>query len=181
MIHLGRPLMAALICFGRSVSMNLPPRLFAIARLIPPGSRVADVGTDHGKLAVWLLEQGVCSCVVATDVAPGPLSAARRNAMRAGVVSGLDFRLADGLAAVSPEEIDMVVIAGMGGETIMRILARTPWLKSESYRIILQPQSKIPELLDFLSIEGYLILAQHFVEDAGRQYTIFEVTAWDYI
>jgi len=118
--------------------------------------------------------------VVATDVAQGPLETAKRSAARAGITSGIAFRLADGLLAVSSEEVDTVVIAGMGGETIMGILEGAPWLKAEPYRIILQPQSKIPELMDFLLVEGYCILEQHLVEEAERRYTIFEVTAWDY-
>ena len=159
--------------------MKLSPRLLAIARLIPSGSRVADVGTDHGHLPLWLLTRGICPFAVATDVASGPLETAKRNACRAGLTSGLEFRLADGLDAVSPLEVDTVVMAGMGGETILGIIAGAVWLKSEPYRMILQPQSKIPELIDFLSVEGYCILGQHFVEDAGRRYIIFEVTAWD--
>jgi len=158
--------------------MPLSPRLEAIAGLIPPGSRVADVGTDHGHLAVFLIRQEIAPFVIATDVAAGPLEAARRSAERAGITEELDFRLANGLDAVSPHEIDAVVIAGMGGETMAGILHRAPWLKSEPYHLILQPQSKVPELIDFLSEEGYCILEQHTVEDSGRDYIIFEVTAW---
>jgi len=158
---------------------GLSPRLHTIARLIPPESRVADVGTDHGHLPIWLLTKGICPFVVASDVAHGPLEAAKRNAAQAGITSGLEFRLADGLGAVSPEEVDTVVIAGMGGETMCGVIQRAPWLKSGTYRLLLQPQSKIPELIEFLSVEGYQIESRHLVEDAGRMYTIFEVTAWD--
>jgi len=158
--------------------MHLSARLAAVASLIPPGSRLVDVGTDHARLPVFLLAEGICPFVIATDISPGPLEAARRGARRAGITSGLDLRLGDGLEAVFSDEVDTVVIAGMGGETIAGILRRAPWLKSEPYRIILQPQSKIPELIDSLSEEGYCILGQHTVEDAGRTYTIFEVTAW---
>ena len=159
--------------------MRLSPRLAAIARLISPGNRLVDVGTDHALLPVFLLAEGVCPFAIATDISPGPLEAAQRSAQRAGITSGIDFRLGDGLAAVLSEEAGTVVIAGMGGETIAGILSRAPWLKSEPYQMILQPQSKVPELIDFLSVEGYHILAQHFVEDAGRSYLIFEVTALD--
>ena len=158
--------------------MHISPRLCAIGRLISPGSRVADVGTDHGYLPVWLTQQGRCPFVIATDVATGPLDAARRSADQAGITSGIDFRLADGLDAVRPDEVDTIIIAGMGGETMAGILYRAPWLKSEPYRILLQPQSKVPELIDFLSEEGYCLLDQHVAIEGRRHYIIFEVTAW---
>jgi len=157
--------------------MHLSSRLCAIARLISPGSRVADVGTDHGYLPVWLIAEGICPFVVATEVAFGPLEAAKRSAARAGIMSGLEFRLADGLDAVLPQEVDTVVIAGMGGETTLGIIRRTPWLKTGAHRMLLQPQSKVPELMDFLASAGYRIEDQHLTEEAGRIYTIFEVAA----
>ena len=156
--------------------MTLSPRLAAIARLIPAGSRVADVGTDHGYLPVWLRQTGRSPFIIATDIRPGPLDAARQSAMRHGIESGIDFRLADGLAEVLPHEVDTVVIAGMGGETIAGILNRTPWLKAGEHRIILQPQSKIPELMDALALGGYRVSDQHLVEDTGEIYTVYEVT-----
>ena len=156
--------------------MERSPRLALIARLIPPGSRVCDVGTDHGRLPVYLLEQGICPFAIATDLNAEPLAASRRTAEQAGVTD-ISFRLADGLDAVEPQEIDTVVIAGMGGETIAGILARAPWLCAPGYRIILQPQSKLPDLMDALAQGGYCVQNQHLVEDAGKLYTVFEVTA----
>jgi len=85
--------------------------------------------------------------------------------------------LADGLDAVASNEVDTVVIAGMGGETIAGILVGAPWLKAPNYRLILQPQSKAPELLDVLSQSGFYVLDQHLVEDAGKVYIIYEVAS----
>jgi len=157
--------------------MTLAPRLAAIANLIPPGSRVCDVGTDHGQLPVWLLKEGRCPFVIATDLNPGPLETAKRTAKQVGIQSGLEFRLADGLAGVAPHEVDTVVIAGMGGETIAWILGQTSWLPAPGYRLILQPQSKLPELMKALAELGCRVQNQHLVEDAGKLYTILEVTA----
>jgi len=156
--------------------MELSPRLALIAGLIQPGSRVCDVGTDHGHLPVYLLEQGICPFAIATDLNPDPLESARRTAKQAGV-SGISFRLADGLCAVEPHEIDTVVMAGMGGETIAGILASASWLSTGSYRLLLQPQSKLSELMDALAQGGYCVENQHLVEDAGKLYTVLEVTA----
>jgi len=157
--------------------MTLSPRLAAIARLIPPGSRVCDVGTDHGRLPVWLAERQICPFIIATDLNPGPLESAKQTALQAGLHRGIAFRLANGLGAVAPQEVDTVVIAGMGGETILGILADAPWLRAPGYRLILQPQSKVPELIDALARRGYRVQNQHLVEDAGKLYTIFEAAA----
>ena len=158
-----------------NVVMTLPPRLQAIANLIPPGSRVADVGTDHGLLPLYLLSEKRAAFVVATDIALGPLQAAKENTRRLGVTKGLDFRLADGLNAVSPDEVDVIVIAGMGGETMCNILSTAPWITDAPYRILLQPQSKLPELLDFLAHAGYEVWDQHLAAETGRIFTILEV------
>jgi len=157
--------------------MSLSPRLHAIAQLIPSGSRVVDVGCDHGHLAVWLRQQGKSPFVIATDVAAQPLEAARRSADNAGVTTGIDFRLADGLEAVRPDEADIVVMAGMGGETMFGILAKALWLTEGDHRLLLQPQSKVPELMCFLAANGYQVQNQHVVADNGRLYTILEATA----
>ena len=155
--------------------IRLSPRLEAIGRLIPVSSRVADVGTDHGYLPIWLIEGGISPFVIATDLRPGPLEAAKENAGRAGIREGLSFRLADGLEAVLPHEVDVVVMAGMGGETIGGIIRRTPWLKEGTHRLILQPQSKIPRLMDELAAAGCCVLDQHLAAEAGRIYPIYEV------
>lgn len=157
--------------------MALPPRLLAIAQRIPPGSRVVDVGCDHGYLAIWLRQQGACPFVIATDLAAQPLEAARRNAQRAGVASGIEFRLADGLEGVNPHEVDTVVLAGMGGETMRGILRGAPWLQDGGHRLLLQPQSKLPELMAFLATNGYQVRDQHLAEDSHRLYTILDVAA----
>ena len=154
--------------------MSVSARLEAIGRLIPANSRVADVGTDHAYLPVWLIERKISPFVIATDLHAGPLEAAKGSAKRAGIERGISFRLADGLEAVSPHEIDTVVIAGMGGETISGILRRTPWLTEGAYRLILQPQSKIPQLMDDLAEQGFRVLDQHLVKDGGRIYPIYE-------
>lgn len=152
--------------------MKLSPRLQKIADLIETGARLADVGTDHAHLPIYLLEQGIASSVIATDLHAGPLMAAKKNA--AGMI-GIDFRLADGLSAVCPHEVDTIVVAGMGGETIAHVLKEAPWTKEKGYRLILQVQSKVLELMTFLADNGYQIQAQHLVKDAGRIYPIYEV------
>ena len=102
-------------------TFKLPPRLAAIAALVPDGARLADVGTDHALLPIRLLLDGKIQSAVATDIRPGPLSRAKENAYAAGV-QDLSCVLCDGLTDVSPDSVDTVVIAGMGGENIAAIL-----------------------------------------------------------
>ena len=92
---------------------------------MPQGAHLADVGTDHGFLPVWLRLHGRVASAIASDLRPGPLSRARENAAAWGV-DGIDFRLCDGLADIGAEECDTVVIAGMGGENIAAILSAAP-------------------------------------------------------
>ena len=104
----------------------LQHRLRLLAEMTPPGGRLADIGTDHGYLPVWLLQEGRIPSAIAADVGAEPLEHARRTAEEYET-QGLDFRLCDGLSGIEPEETDTVVIAGMGGETIRDILRAAPW------------------------------------------------------
>ena len=112
----------------------LQPRLRLLAEMTPPGGRLADIGTDHGYLPVWLLQEGRIPSAIASDVGAEPLEHARRTAEEYET-QGLDFRLCDGLSGIEPEETDIVVIAGMGGETIRDILRAAPWGLAAGKRI----------------------------------------------
>ena len=93
--------------------ITLQPRLRLLAEMTPHGGRLADIGTDHGYLPVWLLQEGRIPSAIAADVGAEPLEHARRTAEEYET-QGLDFRLCDGLSGIEPEETDTVVIAGMG-------------------------------------------------------------------
>ena len=155
--------------------MTLSNRLQAIAAFISPGSRVADVGTDHGYLPLWLAENGVCNSVIASDIRPGPLKTAMRNAALAGLGEAVDFRLCAGLETYAPDEADTIVIAGMGGETIMSVLSAAPWTREKT--LILQPQTKQPRLRVWLNENGYAVEDASLVYDTGRIYVIWKCTA----
>ena len=100
--------------------LQLQPRLQLLADMVPEGCRLADVGTDHGYLPVYLLQRRRIRGAVAADIGAEPLAHARRTAEAYGV-EGIDFRLCDGLRDITPDEVDTVVIAGMGGETIIAL------------------------------------------------------------
>ena len=138
----------------------LSERLLAIAQWIPPGSRVADIGTDHGYLPIWLLQHGCAAFIAACDVREGPLEHARRSAAQYGLQEKLSFRLGSGLSCVAPDEIDTIVIAGMGGETILSILEASPWTNDARYTLLLQPMTKAEVLRPWLSEQGYVFLKE---------------------
>ena len=154
--------------------LSLQPRLHAIAELVPLGSRLADVGTDHAYLPIYLLQSGRIPWAVATDIHPGPLERGRCTAQFFGMEGRISFRLCDGLSAVSAEEVDSVVIAGMGGETIAAILDAVPW--SRDKQILVQPMSRAEFLRPWLAGHGWCILGETLVQDKGYIYPILQIS-----
>ena len=135
----------------------LSKRLAAIAQMVRPGRITADIGTDHGHLIVWLAATGRIPRGFACDVNPKPLEKAVRAAREAGVVQLVDCRLSDGLAALAGEPVEDIVIAGMGGELIARILEESPFSSREKkgQRYLLQPMTKPDLLRQWLGEQGY--------------------------
>ena len=154
-----------------AVELTLQPRLQAIADLVPRGTRLTDVGTDHGYLPVWLLRRGRIASAIASDIVPGPLDHARRTAALYLPEGDIRFRLCDGLKGIGPEETDTVVIAGMGGETIAHILAEAPWTRAGK-GLLLQPMSKAEVLRRWLTGAGYTVVREVLVRDKGILYPI---------
>lgn len=156
------------------MKIPLSPRLRACCSFISPGDRVADIGTDHGYLGIWLLCNGIASRIIASDIVPGPLSAAKRNAARFHCADKMEFYLSDGAASI-PRDFDTLVCAGMGADTMISIIQAAPWLKHGNYRLILQCQTKTPVLRRFLSESGWHINRETLVRDGKFLYTVMEV------
>lgn len=104
--------------------IELPPRLAAVAEYIPAGVCVTDIGTDHGYLPIFVIQTGRCPRAAAADVRPGPLSSARNHIREAGLEERIVVRLSDGLEGFGPEELECVVMAGMGGRLMARLLQK---------------------------------------------------------
>jgi len=153
--------------------LELSSRLRLLADWVRPGARLADVGTDHAYLPVWLRLHGRVVSAIACDLREGPLNRARETGRSYGA-DGIDYRLGNGLEIVSPEEADTVVIAGMGGENIAAILARAPWTAEGGHTLLLQPQSRAETLRAFLAENGYVIRREALVEDRGTLYPVME-------
>lgn len=153
---------------------SLSNRLLACCSFVSPGDRVADVGCDHGYLSIYLLQRGIARSVIASDVNPSPLDSARQNAEKYGVGSSITFCLSDGVSAI-PRDFDCLVCAGMGADTMISILSAAPWLRDPRYRLVLQCQSKRPELRRWLSDAGYTICRETLAKDGKFVYSIMDV------
>jgi len=158
-------------------TIKLPRRLSALAEFISVNAVVADIGTDHGLLPVYLALTGHARQVFASDISESSLDAARRLAAKYKVSDKITFINAPGLDGIAQSDTDTIVIAGLGGETIVDILTKTPWQKPLNIKLILQPQSKLYILARFLYNNEYTILQTKTVIDKRRQYTILHVGA----
>lgn len=154
----------------------LDKRLQTVAALVRPGSRIVDVGTDHGYLPVYLVNEAICPAAIAADLRPGPLEAARRHVSAAGLAGSIALRLGDGLESVAPDEVDDIVIAGMGGETIAGILAAAEWVRDERLRLVLQPMTRAEELRRYLLFHGFVIEDERLVVDGRHLYPVLAAT-----
>ena len=156
--------------------MNIPmsSRLLACCGFIQKGDRVADIGCDHGYLGIYLLKNGIARSTIEADVAELPLESAKRNARKYHVDSAMTFCLSDGAKDI-PRDFDTMVCAGMGADTIMSILSASGWLKNSKYRLILQCQSKRPELRQWLYDNGYRINRETLAKDGKFVYSVMEV------
>lgn len=152
---------------------QLGERLRLCASMVRPGCALADIGTDHAYLPIWLAKQGMISRAIAADVRPGPLERAQQNIERYQVQHLVSARLSDGLDAFQPSEAEDIVIAGMGGETMVQILSRAPWLKNAEKHLILQPMTTVSTLRHYLAVQGFTVLREQAVQDEGRVYSAF--------
>ena len=155
--------------------LRLQPRLRCIADCVPRGARLADVGTDHGYLPVWLLLNGRIAYAFASDVNEAPLARAKRTAEEYGASERICFRLCDGLDGFAPGEADTIAIAGMGGETIIAILRDAPWLTRDAVTLLLQPMTKAELLRPWLVENGFRIDGERLVRDKGTIYAVLTV------
>lgn len=154
--------------------MQLSKRLSTIAESVPKNSRVADIGTDHGYLAIFLAQSQTAKAVIACDIRQKPLDSARRNIKNSGV-TGVETRLSDGFSNIAENEIDCAVIAGIGGEVIASVLGKCRYIKNKNYTLILQPTTSPEKLREFLFENGFCILSETAVEENNKLYSVMTV------
>ena len=154
--------------------MQLSKRLQAVARLVTPGSRLADVGTDHGYVPIWLFEQGKILSAIAMDLRKGPLERAREHIQMHGLDAHIETRLSDGLDKLLPGEADSIVIAGMGGMLVVKILSQGQKLLSSVKELILQPQSDLDAVREYLHRTGFVIVKEDMIFEDGKYYPMMK-------
>ena len=152
--------------------MELSKRLQTVAMAVTPGKRIADVGTDHGYIPIYLVKKGVCPKAYAMDVNKGPLARAEEHIKQEMLSDRIETRLSDGLLQLSPEETDTIIIAGMGGELICRILREASQFLSAGREFILQPQSEWFKVRHLLHDYGYHIEKEWFLKEDGKYYVV---------
>lgn len=155
--------------------MRLSGRLELVASFVEQGSRVADIGTDHGYLPIALVERGICPCALAMDVRKGPLKRAQEHVREHGLDGKIECRLSDGLVKLEPGEADIVVMAGMGGELIVHILEQGRHMWKHLRRVVLSPQSEPDKVRRYLEEEGFSIEREDMVVEDGKFYVVMGV------
>lgn len=158
---------------------QLSARLAMCASFVREGSVAADIGTDHALLPIWLVRRGIASRAIASDINEGPIAVARRNIERCGMGERVSTVVADGLAGIAPQEVSDIIIAGMGGDLIASILEAAPWVRSDRYRLILQPMSHAERLREYLSHSGFAIQREEALFDGGRVYSVIQAEFTD--
>ncbi len=152
---------------------KLGERLYKCAEFVREGKKVADIGTDHGYLPIWLVKSGKNSFVTASDVSEGPLSSCALNAKKYNVE--INTVLSNGFENIDENDVDDCVIAGLGGEMIAQIIDRAQWLKNPQKHLILQPMTMPEKLRKYLFSKGFSIQKEELVLDEGRIYSVMLV------
>lgn len=178
-----------------TVAAKMSERLIAIASMLGDGEgqgafladrisndksadklTVADVGCDHGYVSIFLIQSGIAQKAIAMDVRKGPLAGAEENIREYGLESVIETRLSDGLKGLSKGDAEAIVIAGMGGKLMIRILKEGNPVSLGIKRAVLQPQSDMDEFRDYLRKNGFHILDEQVIYDEGKYYFPMKVS-----
>lgn len=154
--------------------MEMSARLKLIAGFVTEGYVVADIGTDHGYIPIWLFKAGRVPRGIAMDIGKGPLKRAEENIKLYGYEDKIETRLSDGLKELKENEADSVVIAGMGGSLIVSILEKGKSVLDTVKELILSPHTEIQLVRHYLIENGYDIVKEEMVYDMGKYYTVMK-------
>lgn len=155
--------------------MELSKRLQAVADLVSEGLVVADVGTDHGYIPIYLLEAGKCERAIAMDINKGPLLRAKEHIAEHGLHDKIEAKLSDGVRALSVGECDCVVVAGMGGALAVKIMEDGQAVFKNLKEFVLQPQSEIAKVRQYLFENEYCVVEEDMVLEDGKFYPMMKV------
>lgn len=156
------------------MAVRLSKRLSALADMVTVGNRLADIGTDHGYITIFLVQEGKIPSAIAMDINEGPLRHAKAHIREQGMEQQIETRLSDGLQKLCPGEADTVLIAGMGGGLVKKILSEGEQALDGVKELILQPQSEIPQVREYLRKHGFVITDEDMVEEDGKFYPMMK-------
>lgn len=156
--------------------MELSKRLQAVADLVSDGVVVADVGTDHGYIPIYLIEAGKCAKAFAMDINKGPLLRAQEHIAEHGLAERIRVRQSDGVKALSQGECDCVVVAGMGGALATKIMEEGEEIFRNLKEFVLQPQSELTKVRQYLWEQEYCVIAEDMVLEDGKFYPMMKVS-----
>lgn len=151
--------------------MQLSKRLEAVAGLVTKGNRLADVGCDHAHTSIYLVEKGMVPSGIAMDVRQGPIERAKENIQRYGFESRIETRLSDGVKELAAGEADTILISGMGGGLMVKILSEGCDVVKSVKELVLQPQSEIAGVRHWLHEQGFAITEEFMLSEDGKHYT----------
>lgn len=150
--------------------MLLSDRMRAVVGLVEPCKSIADIGCDHGYVAMELVRSNICRHVIAMDINKGPLERARHNIRDYDMQDYIETRLSDGTHALHTGEVEGIICAGMGGKLVISILEQDRVLVSNLRQVILQPQSELDEVRSYLRGNGFIIDREDMVFEDGKYY-----------
>lgn len=161
--------------------MKLSARLQCVASFVTPSYRLADIGTDHGYVPIYLVSNGIVPSAIAMDINKGPLERAEEHIKAEGLEDKISLRLSNGLEKLNKNEVDAVLIAGMGGALIIDILKRGKQILEGVKELILSPHSEIDEVRKYVLSNNYIITEEEMIYDASKYYVIMKCIPKDEI
>lgn len=147
----------------------LDRRLMCAAELVRDGVRFADIGSDHAYLPIYLKLKGKISCAMASDINEGPVASAVENIKKYGVSDSICAVLADGLSVASSFHPDDIAVLGMGGDLIMSIIDKAPFVKDENIHLILQPMTHAEKLYSYLLENGFEVICERICATSEKR------------
>ena len=154
--------------------INISERLKCVASLVNKGARVADIGTDHAYLPIYLVQNGISNKVYACDVRKEPLRRAKLHIDEYGLSDKITTKLCDGLKGINKGDVDTVTICGMGGKLMKNILKAGIDKLGDNTQLVLSAQSELKDFRKYLLETGIYIKSEHMLLEDGKYYFIFD-------
>ena len=152
--------------------ITLSSRLLKCAEMITPGSKIADIGTDHAYVPIYLALNKKITHAIASDLRYGPVENAKKNIQHYKLENIIETRISNGLENILENETDEIIIAGLGGNIVIDILKKVKWLNK---RFIIQPMKYENRLREYMATAGYQLINEEAVVCSKKVYTVMDV------